>query len=86
MVQILDQIRRKPNRFRPQIEQDFFVLQLARRLGDISSLSRFQDLVEHVARKEILKAYRKVMRSHPSAAEVRESFERELKQSNVDFE
>lgn len=78
MNRILDQFSRSTPTFRPRTEQEFFALQLARRLGDVTSIPHYVRLVDRHPRETILKAYRRVMQSHPAASKVQRLFHFEL--------
>lgn len=61
MSQILDQLARQANVFRPKSVREVFALQLARKLDDAGGVRRYVLLVDQHPQEIILQAYRRAV-------------------------
>jgi hypothetical protein len=58
MPNILDQVARTRGEFRPETTQEFFALQLARKLNDAASVRSYLELTERFSEDFLLSVYR----------------------------
>ena len=61
MSQILDQLARQVDGFRPKSVREVFALQLARKLDDVQDVRRYVLLVDQHPQDMILQAYRRAV-------------------------
>lgn len=62
MIRILGGVTEFLDRFRPATPQEFFALQLARKLDDTKRLRDFLILVQHQSTDVLLRAYRRTVK------------------------
>jgi hypothetical protein len=79
MPNILDRTSSSPKGFRPRTVEEFFALQLARKLADTENLRYYQTLVEQYPRELILQAYRRAEKKRGNATDLCDRFRVELK-------
>ncbi len=58
MTNILDQVARGFREFRPETQQEFFALQLARKLNDVKSARNYAELIQRFSEDLLLRCYR----------------------------
>ena len=58
MTNILDQVARNKREFRPESAQEFFALQLARKLNDAVSVRSYVELADRFSEDFLLSVYR----------------------------
>ena len=59
MFSILDRVAGPSGPFRPRTSQEFFALQLARKVFDVENVRRYLQVVEEHSEEVILRAYQK---------------------------
>ena len=59
MTNILDAVARTRREFRPETVQEFFALQLARKLNDISSVRSYVEFCGRYSEDDLLTVYRR---------------------------
>lgn len=62
MSRILDQVAGSEIQFRPRTTDEFFSLQLAKRLNDVSEIGRYTLLAQRYPRRTLLQAYRRAIK------------------------
>jgi hypothetical protein len=58
MTNILDRVARDRREFRPETTQEFFALQLARKLNDVAGVRSYVELVKRFSEDVLLRVYR----------------------------
>ncbi len=61
MTNILDRVAASLSHFRPETTQEFFALQLARKLKDVASVRSYVALVDRFSEDVLLQVYRKAV-------------------------
>lgn len=79
MTNILDQVARARRDFRPETTQEFFALQLARKLDDAASVRSYVELVERFSEDVLLRVYRAAL-DNGLGEDIAERFHIELRQ------
>ena len=62
MIQILGRVAEPLDRFQPATPQEFFALQLARKLGDAGRLRDYLGFVQHHSIDVLIRAYRRALK------------------------
>jgi hypothetical protein len=78
MTNIRDQVARGHREFRPETTQEFFALQLARKLNDAKSVRSYVTLVERFSEDALLRLYRNTLERGGSEG-IAERFQTELR-------